>query len=276
MLRERYAKKCSQGSEDSAADAVRGDGRRGSTDTSGEEGRAPRRGLGPSQESYRKAIRGNTDHITRLYDENNDGMLKLRSRPTNRKRLARMTDKLCFSVSDAPVAAGHRIEGGRFGGVGKALSKSWIGESRSNNLESLLFDDNNTCHIDAIKDDKTDHFNHGVEGSAELHDTGEHHSVIQNSSSHSKSSSDNSDDDRSNNGQFEYYPVLKPTKKEVLERRKSYRKNDKGECMRQSLPPKCERFIGIVQGVDNLDRNEESVVVDKKALCHSLQKIHIR
>lgn len=253
MLRERYVRTCSQGSEVS-------------TDTSGVE-RPQQSRLGPSQESYRKAIRGNTDHITTFYAENDD-VVTLRHRPTNRKKLSRMSEKLSFSLSDVPVRAGQRSNGRRFGGVGKALSKSWIGESHSN-LESLLFDEKNIDHNDTVQVEKRGHLNDGMGESA-----GAHNSIIQNISSSQSSSGDTSDDDRSNNGRFEYYPILKPTKEEALERRKSYRNKDKGEQMRQSLPPRCERFVGILACVDNPNGNEESITVKKDAFGLNKSMIH--
>jgi hypothetical protein len=171
-----------------------------------------------------------------LYNDNND---------TNRKglsnaRLSKMTSKLSFSMSDI-LPEPEKDKGemsrhgqGRFGGAGRRLSKSWIGEASSTKTETLLTQD-----VDDIEFDR-------VRG----HVIGEKHILAAASSpktvdvhiQQATQDSDNSDDDRSNNGQFEYYPVTKPTRKEALERRRSYRNKDD---MRQSLPPKCERFIGI-------------------------------
>jgi hypothetical protein len=212
LLKERYARKFSL---DNSEKGIGLD----------EEGEDIRPSIAPSKESYRTLIRGNADHIMGLHLE-----------PTKRKghskvKLSRMASKLSFSMPDYYLLdeqqEGEKKDGQcRRNSLANGLSKSWIGES--GNLQTLLMEDEclsldskwRTTSADVPKNKGTN----DIDGS-----------------------SDSSDDDRSNNGDFEYYPKLNPTRGEALERRRSYRTKD-GD-VRQSLPPNCERLIGIVEAV---------------------------
>ncbi|KAL3771624.1 hypothetical protein ACHAWO_009784 [Cyclotella atomus] len=229
LLKERYARKFSL---DNSEKGIGLD----------EEGEDIRPSIAPSKESYRTLIRGNADHIMGLHLE-----------PTKRKghskvKLSRMASKLSFSMPDYYLLdeqqEGEKKDGQcRRNSLANGLSKSWIGES--GNLQTLLMEDEclsldskwRTTSADVPKNKGTN----DIDGS-----------------------SDSSDDDRSNNGDFEYYPKLNPTRGEALERRRSHRTKD-GD-VRQSLPPNCERFIGIVEAVgDNSIKKGQRILNDAKS-----------
>lgn len=197
----------------------------------------------PTQESYRKPIRGNTEHIMDLYEE-----------PSKRKasnvRLARMTSRLSYSMS-ALLPQQQLGEINVRENLSRRLSKSLTGIGSSSAPSTLLM------KADDIEvNTRETYVNRHIDD--EMHSDSVDLLFQKSAIESNYGSDDSSDDDRSNNGSFEYYPIVKPTRSEALERRRSYRNNE--DVMRQSLPPCCERFIGIIDDVQDAPmKNNESV-----------------
>ena len=211
MLHERYARKRS-GERDLE---VRG--KLDDSDTSLNE----RRSMQPRQDSYRRKIRGDTDGILGY---NYDTQCRGSKRST---RLNRIVSNLSSSLTRLADERQSRVIVRQEQHISRGLSQSLMDARGISTYMNLLSDDTSDGELEQGTHDH-DSSKSGIDEQKEQG----HLTSIQ------QASDSNSDDDRSNNGNFEYYPL--PTKQEALQRRRSYRKD-----MRQSLPPKCERFIGI-------------------------------
>lgn len=228
MLHERYTRKLS-GEIDLDVS-----GKLDDSETSLKE----RQSIQPRQDSYRRKIRGDTDGILG-YDE-----FAQKRGSKGSARLNRIASNLSSSLTRLADESRMSVRQERH--ISRGLSRSLVDARGRSTLMSLLFDDTSDGELEQGTHDH-DSSESGIEEEGEVHPT-----------SIQQASESNSDDDRSNNGNFEYYPV--PTKQETLQRRRSYRKD-----MRQSLPPKCERFIGIIEAVSGTPIHDDQGAADSAA-----------